>query len=229
MSTSRLQKRVGQILRHSFGSHGVEENIRPAWLLSQTGARLELDFYLPELRIALEVQGEQHLQFCEHFHKTPQGFLDQLARDREKRELCALHDVTLWLIFTDTEADHIVGALTESPRLRYGILRELSRTAHAYASDFAALKTMQLATREKIVRGMQKFIRKRGDSFSAEERKQHEKSLAGHIKHTNKLKQQCDKEYDLKLREFWATAVPLVINGIRENVRNLYRIAGVHV
>ncbi len=57
-----------------------------------------LDFYIPMLKIAVEVQGEQHYKFNKHFHVTPEGFAKQRKRDREKAEWCDLNNIELILL-----------------------------------------------------------------------------------------------------------------------------------
>jgi hypothetical protein len=57
--------------------------IRPDWL-----NKLELDGYNDELKLAFEYQGKQHTHFIPHFHKDKSYFIDQVARDTLKRQLC---------------------------------------------------------------------------------------------------------------------------------------------
>jgi len=57
MSTSKLQRYTGEQLRKRFGKYGLVENTRPAWLVSSKGERLELDFFIDKLSVAVEVQG----------------------------------------------------------------------------------------------------------------------------------------------------------------------------
>jgi hypothetical protein len=88
MATSALQKYTSERLQKLFGEYGVVENTRPDWLISSRGERLELDFFIDKLSVAIEVQDKQHLEFTPHFHKTIWDFQDQQRRDYEKKELC---------------------------------------------------------------------------------------------------------------------------------------------
>jgi very-short-patch-repair endonuclease len=72
------------------------EKVRPPFLRNpRTGRNLELDFYCPELRLAVEFQGRQHYVYDKHFHKSQEDFYEQLERDRIKQELCTQHGIRL--------------------------------------------------------------------------------------------------------------------------------------
>lgn len=98
MSTSILQRFVSSALSDKFGGLTIRENIRPEWLINSKGQRLELDFYIEELSVAFEIQGEQHYRFVPHFHQTYTAFLDQLSRDRDKKDLCKSLNIRLYEI-----------------------------------------------------------------------------------------------------------------------------------
>ena len=50
--------------------------------------KLEIDFLIPSLKVAIEVQGEQHYKFTKLFHKTAAGLRSQKYRDSLKSEWC---------------------------------------------------------------------------------------------------------------------------------------------
>ncbi len=54
-----------------------------------------LDFFLPLIKVAIEVHGSQHYIFCEFFHGTQQGFIEQKKRDRIKREYLEENNIRL--------------------------------------------------------------------------------------------------------------------------------------
>ena len=57
LATSKLQQMVGRALRLTVGNALAYENYRPYWMTDRQGRRLELDFYLPDYDLAIEVQG----------------------------------------------------------------------------------------------------------------------------------------------------------------------------
>lgn len=48
--------------------------------------RLFFDFFIMDLRILIEVQGQQHSKFIKHFHVDKHGFAAQKKRDNLKIE-----------------------------------------------------------------------------------------------------------------------------------------------
>jgi len=81
--TSKLERYLSKELYTRFGQYSIKQNYRTQWLMG-----LELDFYIDELKVAAEVQGDQHYRFIEYFHKTQEGFENQKTRDIQKSILC---------------------------------------------------------------------------------------------------------------------------------------------
>jgi hypothetical protein len=68
---------------------------RPKWLLNpETGRSLELDIYIPEFKMAIEIQGAQHFRPLKFFGGES-AFIEQQKRDNLKRKLCAENNVCL--------------------------------------------------------------------------------------------------------------------------------------
>ncbi|AYV84137.1 MAG: uvr/rep helicase [Hyperionvirus sp.] len=58
--------------------------------------RLELDGYNDELKIAFEYNGLQHYKVCTRFHPNGEAdLIKQQDRDKKKRELCTLNNISL--------------------------------------------------------------------------------------------------------------------------------------
>ncbi len=118
MATSRLQKEVSRLLSIYFGKYTIRENIRPDWLICNC-ERLELDFYVEELEVAIEVQGQQHYRFVPLFHGDFDGFKKRLVYDEQKRIICAKRGIRLFEVSSLDEIyplieDLIVGRSDEN-------------------------------------------------------------------------------------------------------------------
>ncbi len=93
----RLTRAVFErIFGHSFPL------VRPSWLRTSRGGRLELDGYDTESRVAFEYQGYTHVRAGNRGRTEALDIV--LARDREKAEECAKHGVTLVVVDEMTEA-----------------------------------------------------------------------------------------------------------------------------
>lgn len=56
---------------------------------------LFIDIYLPGLKVGFEFDGQQHFEYCEHFHGNRDNFIKAKRRDAEKDDLCEQQDITL--------------------------------------------------------------------------------------------------------------------------------------
>jgi hypothetical protein len=74
------------------------KKIRPIWLKSKRGHRLELDGYNNELKIAFEHHGDQHFSFNKFFYRDNSSFHKRIAYDKLKRRLCKINKVKLFEI-----------------------------------------------------------------------------------------------------------------------------------
>lgn len=129
MSTSKLQERTKARLRMLLGEYGLAENHRPDWLTNpETGYPLELDFYLPDFNVGIEVQGAQHSQFVPRFHRTLEGFEQQVKRDQLKKQLCRARGVYLYEVFTPNDIEHFIAALAGENR---DLVKELHKKNNA--------------------------------------------------------------------------------------------------
>ena len=63
--------------------------------------KLFFDFYLPDLKTMIEVQGEQHFEFNKFYHSSANDFGKQKVRDKLKEEWCEENKYTLVAIKYD--------------------------------------------------------------------------------------------------------------------------------
>ena len=96
-SRSKFQRTVKTFLYPYWRYDAVFEEFRVL------GTQLTLDFYNHTRKIAIEVQGAQHLEFVKHFHKTRANFLRQIRRDDKKMDFCEINDIKLLQIYPDDE------------------------------------------------------------------------------------------------------------------------------
>jgi len=79
---SQLEKYLSTRLRNDFPWVVIEECNRNVL------GDLEIDIFLPQFNIGIEVNGKMHYEFVEYFHHTYKNFLRQLERDRLKKIKC---------------------------------------------------------------------------------------------------------------------------------------------
>lgn len=53
-----------------------------------------LDFYINQIKLAVEVHGQQHYKFNSMFHASAQDFLNQRRKDADKKDWCEINNIT---------------------------------------------------------------------------------------------------------------------------------------
>lgn len=161
MSTSKLQQETWERLHVLLGGFNVIENARPDWLRNpETGYTLELDFYLPEASIALEVQGEQHSRHIPFFHPTLADFEAQLQRDEIKRRACRERDIHLYEIFdTDGIESFIKDAGTYNGDIAHKLHKKYTALTSARWLCTRALKQFRAGDKDGAGALMQRVIK----------------------------------------------------------------------
>ena len=55
--------------------------------------KLFADFFIPSLKMMVEVHGEQHYKYIKHFHGDINGFKESKKRDALKKEWCEMNSI----------------------------------------------------------------------------------------------------------------------------------------
>ena len=103
---SKYHIRARNLLKEIFHSYRILEEVKlPGSTALNRKSVLYLDFYIPSIKMAFEVHGEQHYEFCPFFHKSKADFLKAKARDEDKIEWCNINDIQI-VILKFSESDH---------------------------------------------------------------------------------------------------------------------------
>jgi len=86
---SKIQYSCGCLLRTRFPFDAILEE----WFVPEE--HLYIDFFLPNRKLAIEVDGGQHDKYTPFFHGSPQGFAAAQARDSAKNYFCKINNITL--------------------------------------------------------------------------------------------------------------------------------------
>jgi len=87
---SSLHKKANELLLEIYPTIPILQEVDISLRRNQT---LYLDFYIPMLKKAIEVHGEQHYKFVAHYHNNAMGFVKHKKRDREKQEWCEINNI----------------------------------------------------------------------------------------------------------------------------------------
>jgi len=101
----KFQSEIGGVIAELFpGYHILEE-------FPCVGDGLHLDFFVPQKRLAVEVQGTQHYKFNKFFHQDKAAFVRQQSNDKRKVLWCELNDIRLVKIAWGESEENIKKAL----------------------------------------------------------------------------------------------------------------------
>jgi hypothetical protein len=103
---SRYHILARELLNDMFVYPVLEEVKLPGSRCPSKKSTLFLDFFIPQIDLAVEVHGKQHYEYCKFFHKTKAGFLTSLKRDSIKEEWCEKNEINLIILkYSDTVED----------------------------------------------------------------------------------------------------------------------------
>lgn len=89
-NVSNLHKTANQLLISIYPTITFLQEVGIPLRRNET---LYLDFYVPLLKKAIEVHGEQHYKFVAHYHNNAMGFIKHKKRDNEKKEWCEINGI----------------------------------------------------------------------------------------------------------------------------------------
>ncbi len=93
---SKFHVRARILLKELFNSYRILEEVKlPGSTELHRKSVLYLDFYIPSIKLAIEVHGQQHYEFCPFFHRSKADFLKAKARDEDKITWCELNDIRI--------------------------------------------------------------------------------------------------------------------------------------
>jgi len=98
VARSKYHLEARKLLRKTYPTLQLLEEVS---IPIRQGITLYLDFFLPLIKLCVEVHGEQHYKFIPFFHTDKIGFLRQLGRDRDKEEWCNINNINLIILKYD--------------------------------------------------------------------------------------------------------------------------------
>ena len=99
--------RAREIIKNIFRGYTILEEVKlPGTVKPAKKSVLYLDFLIPNVRIGVEVQGQQHFKYTPFFHKSKAGFLRAKARDKAKAEWCEINDIELIALRYDSSEEY---------------------------------------------------------------------------------------------------------------------------
>jgi L-lactate utilization protein LutB len=87
---SSLHKRTLVLLKEIYPTLQILQEVSIPVRKHET---LYLDFYIPLLKKAVEVHGEQHYKFVAHYHTNAFGFIKHKKRDEDKKSWCDINSI----------------------------------------------------------------------------------------------------------------------------------------
>lgn len=105
---SKPHLRARGILKEIYGGgYRILEEVKlPGSTLPHRKSVLYLDFFIPIIRVGIEVHGKQHYEFTPFFHNTKAAFLKAQTRDEDKLNWCELNDIEL-IILKHSDGDDV--------------------------------------------------------------------------------------------------------------------------
>lgn len=91
-----------ELLKTCFPGYTIYEEIKlPGSTNPKNKSVLYLDFFIPNLKLGIEIHGRQHFEYTPYFHKTKMGFLEHIKRDELKQQWCDKNSIKLIVLRYD--------------------------------------------------------------------------------------------------------------------------------
>ncbi len=102
---SKYHIRARNILKQIFHSYRILEEVKlPGSTESHRKGVLYLDFYIPQIMLAVEVHGQQHYEYTPFFHKNKAEFALAQSKDDDKLKWCELNKIDIVVLkYSDTD------------------------------------------------------------------------------------------------------------------------------
>jgi very-short-patch-repair endonuclease len=95
---SFLHLKARKLLKEKFQACQILEEV---YLPNES---LYLDFFIPSIKLAVEIQGRQHKEFVPYFHgNNKKNFQKSIGRDKRKAEWCLNNSIEL--IYFESDED----------------------------------------------------------------------------------------------------------------------------
>jgi hypothetical protein len=102
---SKYHVRARNLLKEMYHSYRLLEEVKlPGSTPSHRKGVLYLDFYVPQIMLAVEVHGQQHYDYTPFFHKNKADFAIAKAKDEDKIEWCELNKIDI-IVLKYSETD----------------------------------------------------------------------------------------------------------------------------
>ena len=93
---SKHHIRARKLIKEVYHSYRILEEVKlPGSTSTHKRSVLYLDFFIPNIRKAVEVHGRQHYEYTPFFHKSKADFILAKARDEDKIEWCELNNIEI--------------------------------------------------------------------------------------------------------------------------------------
>ena len=102
---SKFHVRARNLLKTIFHSYRILEEVKlPGSTESHRKGVLYLDFYIPQIMMAVEVHGQQHYEYTPFFHKNKADFALAQAKDDDKIRWFELNKIDIIVLkHSDTD------------------------------------------------------------------------------------------------------------------------------